>query len=78
MLELLKTLYVFQSLDLAFSRGGMCAVLAVVWLSEAGLFLFSPLPPLASSAKMAFLLSKHAFTAFEGLFLLMKRIRRPG
>lgn len=31
MLELLKTLYVFQSLDLAFLRGGMCAVLVVVW-----------------------------------------------
>lgn len=31
MLELLKTLYVFQSLDLTFLRGGMCAVLVVMW-----------------------------------------------
>lgn len=63
MLELLKTLYVFQSLDLAlfffFLRGR--DVLVVVWpgvgdgdgrrgggeLSDAGLFLCSPLPPLA-------------------------------
>lgn len=64
MLELLKTLYVFQSLDLAlffFLRGR--DVLVVVWpgvgdgdgiggrrgggeLSDAGLFLCSPLPPL--------------------------------
>lgn len=36
MLELLKTLYVFQSLDLAFSRGGMCAALAVVWPESGG------------------------------------------
>ncbi len=29
--ELLKALYVFQSLDLAFLRDGMCAVLVVLW-----------------------------------------------